>query len=33
VGSLWKAHREYTRNMEEWQEKLACAAETLAWGV
>src|SRR6266508_4592261 len=32
VGSLEKEHREYTRNMEEWQEKLHCSAGTVAWG-
>ena len=31
VGSLGKAHREYTRNLEAWPEKLHCPAETLAW--
>src|SRR5882724_2408575 len=30
-GSLWNAHREYTKNMEARPEKLPCSAETLAW--
>jgi hypothetical protein len=32
VGSLAKEHREYTRNREEWQEKLPRLARPLAWG-
>src|SRR5215475_10462729 len=32
VDSIWEEHREYTRNMEEWQEKLTRFAGTLALG-
>ena len=32
VGSLGKEHREYTRNMEPWQEKLHRSAGTVALG-
>jgi hypothetical protein len=32
VGSLWNAHREYTRRMEGWQEKLHRAAGAMVLG-
>src|SRR5262245_53226259 len=31
MACLWKAHREYSRNRQGWQEKLLRAAGTVAW--
>lgn len=33
VGAGGKAHREYTRNREEWQRKLPRSARILAWAI